>query len=193
MPKKLLFLNGSRNGKEGQSQRIIDLIKKDYQQDWTFDELTLLHEKDKSHWKLKISAAQAFIFITGTYWDSWGSPLQYFLEESTQWETSELWLGKPAAVIVTMHSVGGKEVLSRLQGVLNTLGLTLPPLTGFAYSLAGQLALASENEHLPDIWSLSDLSVVMKNLQISSRLNEQGRPLYVTWPVDKENFEKPWL
>jgi multimeric flavodoxin WrbA len=193
MTPQLLFINGSRHGTKGQSQFFIEHLKKQEAGAWSFEQLTLSEEKNKKNWEQKISKAQAFVFLTGTYWDSWGSPLQYFLEETTDWETSALWLGKPAAVLISMHSVGGKSVLSRLQGVLNTLGLSLPPLTGFAYSLAGHLAQQSDNLHLPDLWSMDDLKIVMHNLKIATNFFHDNNAKFKAWPVDKENFEAPWL
>ena len=85
--------------------------------------------------------ANGIVFVTGTYWDSWGSPLQKFLEDLTPWECSDVWLGKPAAVVVSMQEVGGKAVLSRLQGVLSSLGCIIPPCSGMVYSHVGQCAL----------------------------------------------------
>lgn len=73
-----------------------------------------------------LSRANGFLLGTGTHWDSWSSVLQTFLEDATPHEGTALWLGKPAAVVVSEHSTGGKGVLSRLQGVLVTLGCTLP-------------------------------------------------------------------
>jgi chromate reductase len=136
-----------------------------------------------------LEAARGFVFSTGTYWDSWGSPLQAFLERATRLEGSDAWLGKPAAVVVTMHSVGGKEVLSRLQGVLCTLGLELPPMTGFAHSLAAQLALqVPHGDHARDLWSLEDLEVVAHNLLEAAT----GTRRYHAWTVDRGDPMRRW-
>jgi multimeric flavodoxin WrbA len=134
-----------------------------------------------------LRASDGFVFATGTYWDSWGSPLQAFLERATGLEAGPAWLGKPAAVVVTMHSVGGKGVLSRLQGVLSTLGLLLPPMTGFAYSLAGHLAL----DHAPhaDFWHRDDLAVVAHNLLEAVRGGRDWR----AWPVDAGDPRRRWI
>ena len=67
-----------------------------------------------------LKMAEAVLFVTGTYWDSWGSPLQKFLEDHAYLETSPVLMGKPAGAIVLQHFCGGKAVLSRLQGVLST-------------------------------------------------------------------------
>lgn len=135
--------------------------------------------------------ADGFVFASGTYWDSWGSPLQRFFEQSTHLEVSDVWLGKPAAAVVTMHSVGGKGVLSRLQGVLSTLGLMIPPMTGIAYSLACHLALAGAamDPELADFWQLGDLEVVAHNLLQAARGQRAWRP----WLVDSRPAGRRWM
>jgi chromate reductase len=118
--------------------------------------LRLLHE------------SAGFVFATGTYWDSWGSPMQRFLERATRFEGGPVWLGKPAAVVVTMHSADGKGVLSRLQGVLCTLGCQIPPMSGMVYSLATHLAIrrADAEPSVPyaDFWQIDDFDTLCHNL-----------------------------
>ena len=133
-----------------------------------------------------LERARGFIFATGTYWDSWGSPLQRFFEESTSLEGGAVWLGKPAATLVTMHSVGGKGVLSRLQGVLSTLGVLIPPMSGLAYSQANHLALQSGGD--ADFWRVEDLEVVAHNLLAALKLREGWR----SWPVESD-FQSRWF
>jgi len=41
------------------------------------------------HLRERMLMAVAFVFATGTYWDSWGSPMQRFLEQSTDLEANE--------------------------------------------------------------------------------------------------------
>jgi hypothetical protein len=194
--RNLLIINGSRHQKIGQSYFLVQKILQEYHSTWDINVLNLKGNTNKKNWRENIDKADAYIFLTGTYWDSWGSPLQYFLEEATEWEGTNLWLGKSAAIIVTMHSVGGKAVLSRLQGVLNNFGLILPPMSGMVLSLAANLAIDGQSSecgsvHLPDLWSLKDLEVVMKNLQLSVSI--QGLIQYQSWETDKNHFEKPWL
>jgi chromate reductase len=150
-----------------------------------------------------LSRANGFLLGTGTHWDSWSSVLQTFLEAATPHEGTALWLGKPAAVVVSEHSVGGKGVLSRLQGVLVTLGCTLPPMSGLVLSRAARLAA----EHAPDpattsdFWCEADLRVVCHNLTEAARcaLPSPRRavhatlPRWRTWPVDRRNFSARWL
>ncbi len=140
-----------------------------------------------------LRAADAFVFATGTHWDSWSSPLQKFLEDATPAEATALWLGKPVAVLVTEHSTGGKGVLSRLQGVLVTLGCAIPPLSGLVLSQAAQAARASASAASPsaaDYWSPDDLAVVAHNLLAAAR---QPRADWRAWPVDRANYAHAWI
>ncbi|MEQ1722683.1 MAG: NAD(P)H-dependent oxidoreductase [Pseudobdellovibrio sp.] len=140
-----------------------------------------------------IHQASGFIFVSGTYWDSWGSPLQQYLEEMTHLEGTQAYLGKPAAVIILNHSVGGKSVLSRLQGVLVTLGCLIPPMSGMVYGLNTDLALKNssfaKSSHQDDFWSLDDLQLILQNLVLSLKIEIA----WTMWPVDRKNFKKRWL
>lgn len=139
----------------------------------------------------QLEQAEGFIFLTGTYWDSWGSPLQVFLENVTELEGSSAFLGKPAVVLVLNHSVGGKGVLSRLQGVLSTLGCMIPPMSGMVYSWVSDQLLSSniKSEAQKDLWSLDDLEDILENFQkaLQIKIKWQG------WPVDKKDYRKVWL
>jgi NAD(P)H-dependent FMN reductase len=137
-----------------------------------------------------LTRADGFLFGTGTHWDSWSSVLQHFLEAATPLEGTTTWLGKPAAVVVTEHSVGGKAVLSRLQGVLVTLGCSLPPMSGLVLSRAALLATAQDSAAARDFWSRADLCVVCHNLVTAARLRAQP---WKAWPVDRADFRARWL
>lgn len=137
-----------------------------------------------------LKRADGFLFGTGTHWDSWSSVLQRFLEATTPLEGTATWLGKPAAVVVTEHSVGGKAVLSRLQGVLVTLGCALPPMSGLVLSRAALLAAAQDPAAARDFWSRSDLGVVCHNLVTATRGRAQP---WKSWPVDRADFRGRWL
>jgi chromate reductase len=129
----------------------------------------------------QLARARALVFVTGTYWDGWSSHLQRFLEEATPTEASELWLGKPAAVWVTAHSVGGKGVLSRLQGVLGTFGCAIPPMTGLVVTRATELARAHDPAAARDFFGVADLEVSVHNLLEAAR----GTHRYRAWDVDR--------
>jgi len=146
-----------------------------------------------------LQRADGFLFGTGTHWDSWSSVLQKFLEDATATEATALWLGKPAAVVVSEHSTGGKGVLSRLQGVLVTLGCSIPPMSGLVISRAALLA----TQHAPDpattrdFWCEDDLRVVCHNLAEAARVPlpsaKPPLPRWRTWPVDRRDFAARWL
>ncbi|MBC7428972.1 MAG: NAD(P)H-dependent oxidoreductase [Bacteriovorax sp.] len=187
--KKILILNGSISGADGNTQHLIKLVQE------KIENCEVLHLKDLQEKKItigelknKLKKADGFIFTSGTYWDSWGSPMQHFLEVATEFEAGDMFMGKPAAVIITMHSVGGKGVLSRLQGVLNTLGILIPPMSGMVYSLAGHLALQTESSFAEDFWSLEDTNVIIHNLMASL-----GNKKYQSWPVDHKDPKRIWI
>ena len=137
----------------------------------------------------QLARARGFVVATGTHWDSWSSLLQKFLEDATVAEGTKTWLGKPAACVVTEHSVGGKGVLSRLQGVLVTLGCTLPPMSGLVLSRAAQIAAKHDLDAARDLWSKDDLRTVCHNLAEAITGTHRWR----TWPVDRRGFQDRWI
>lgn len=193
MKNKILIINGSPNAESGQSGIIANAIATQFDDKNDFEILTLALEQDMTTWETKLAWAEGFIFVSGCYWDSWGSPLQSFLEKTTQWEVSPLWLGKPAAVIITMHSVGGKGVLSRLQGVLNTLGVSIPPLCGLVYSLTSHLLMKEKNTHADDFWQLSEIKLMIANVNEQINCIKKQKPLWATWDVDRGDVTRAWL
>jgi chromate reductase len=136
-----------------------------------------------------LAAAEALVIGTGTHWDSWSSHLQRLLEEATPAEGTALWLGKPVACVVTEHSVGGKAVLSGLQGVLVTLGCLLPPMSGLVLSRAAQIAAGHDPGAARDFWCAEDLAVAAHNLLEAVNGTHRWR----TWPVDRTGFDQRWF
>ena len=195
MPTNCLLINGSSRGSHGNSARLIRIFKSLGTGVFEFRELNLIETGGIDQVLPLLEWAESFVFATGTYWDSWGWPLQRFLESATKTEGSPLWLGKPAAVLVTMHSVGGKGVLSRLQGVLNTMGASLPPMSGVVISAVGQQSLMSADPELAnDIWRVEDLKIVAANLHCAAVRNRMANaPKYQSWDVDRTGFENVWL
>ena len=109
-------------------------------------------------------------------------------------------MGKPAAVLVSAHSVGAKGVLSRLQGVLNTYGCMIPPMSGWLYTAATQLALDHPSpsprmaQLREDLWNLEDLNRVAFNFLAAVRLSASMPDLsWKAWPVDREDFRDRWV
>lgn len=136
-----------------------------------------------------LARASGFVFVTGTYWDGWSSHLQRFLEEATPSEATALWLGKPAAIWVTAHSVGGKGVLSRLAGVLSSLGCSIPPMSGLVVTLANELARAHEPAAARDLYGPADLEISAHNLLEAVR----GTHRYRAWDVERGDPSIRWL
>jgi hypothetical protein len=185
----ILILNGSIHGDTGNCGIIIQELRKRYWQ-ITWDLVNLSKTKYGPNLARKIKKTDALLCLTGTYWDSWGSPLQKFLEDATDLESRPEVLGKPIGVCVLMHSVGGKSVLSRLQGVFSSMGFLIPPMSGMVYSLSGQLALKSKKSvHAKDFWCLGDLEIIVENLVIAAQM----KTLWRSWPVDRKNFRKSWV
>ena len=191
----ILIINGSLGGANGNTNVLIEKACQYLGQNQINFEILHLEEylkKNQNDLLFKISWADGFIFTTGTYWDSWGSPMQIFLELITQYEASEAFLYKPASVMVSMHSVGGKAVLSRLQGVLNTIGISIPPMSGLVYALTTHLAMAENKEHSEfqeDFWSQDDIEIIIHNL-ITAVRHQQN---FKSWPVDRKDPKRRWL
>lgn len=195
--KKILIFNASPEGQKGNCARLIkENILPCLAESVKTEVVHLANLKNHgSNKKLLKSLHQAsgFIFVSGTYWDSWGSPLQKYLEEMTYLEGTAAYLGKPAAVVILNHSVGGKSVLSRLQGVLVTLGCLIPPLSGMVYGLNTDLFLKksgkTKSSHQDDFWSLDDLQIILENLVRSLKVEVE----WASWAVDRKNFKKLWI
>lgn len=137
----------------------------------------------------QIQAARALVFVTGTYWSSWSSPMQAFLERMTPSEGTRVWLGKPAAVLVSAHQVGAFGVLCRLQGVLSVLGCDVPPMTGVVITRVAERVRRSHPEEAADVWGLPDVSIALHNLVEALR----GTRAFRAWESDREHFRAVWL
>jgi chromate reductase, NAD(P)H dehydrogenase (quinone) len=197
MKKEILILNGSINGELGNTSvllnEVIDIITKENHP----CEATIVNlANTRFNYSLfdKIVNADAYIFGSGTYWDSWGSPLQSFLEWLTPLEGNSDILGKPAGVVITGHSVGAKSILSRLQGVLSTFGLTIPPMTGMVYTLASQESRkALEGLDFKDeMWSRDDLYIIVNNLLEYEKIRSNCN--FLSWTNNGSEFcDKVWI
>jgi multimeric flavodoxin WrbA len=190
---RLLILNASLNGDTGNTAAFLAEARAHLEPVADVTAVTLAstdHASTSDFTALLpvLAAADGFLIGTGTHWDSWSSVLQTFLEDATPAEGTSLWLGKPAAVVVSEHSVGGKGVLSRLQGVLVTLGCTLPPMSGLVLSRAALIAVDHDAKAARDFWCRDDLAVVCHNLVEAAA----GTHRWQTWPVDREDFTARW-
>lgn len=188
-PKKILILNGSPSGDKGNCAVFIKYLQKTVGKNATAEVVHLAKNGYSASLKKKVLEASALVFVTGTYWDSWGSPLQALLEQMTELEAGPELMGKPCAVFVLMHSVGGKSVLSRLQGVLSTMGLLIPPMSGMVYSLVSDIALKGRSSHAQDFWHKDDAQLIIENLLKACDLNVS----WTVWPVDKKDPRRKWF
>lgn len=176
----VLLINGSLRGARGNSQRVIALLQSYCRIEGVDGPCLNLSSFAGSIAELgaTLLRANAFIVVSGCAWGSPGSVLQRFLEVATRWELRDQFLGKPAAVVTTMHSVGGLEAARLVASTLQLLGCLLPPLGTVALSHVGQMALTSGSE--ADIWRPEDLQVMTRNLLRAAGALQIP---WQTWPV----------
>ena len=147
---KIMILDGSIGGASGNTAKVIELFRDAFCDesiltlaksifDMCGTSITTHVHRAKSLplWPTDFYLPQAPTGIPGA------ARSRNFFETITNLEGDVCFFGKPAAAIVTMHSVGGKEVLSRLQGVLNTHSdFSIPPMSAMTYSYTNQTALS---------------------------------------------------
>lgn len=192
---KLLIINAALNGNHGntfQCFKKIEPLLNDHCELQILELKNLNHLDSKDYQEViaqKIKASDALYFMTGTYWDSWSSYLQRFLEESTFLEATATLFAKPAGVFTTMHSVSGKEVMSRLQGVLSSQGYLIPPHSSLTISLASELARKTESSFQDDFWSTDEILHTIKNV-----LSYACQPTKASaWSVDHKDPKRLWI
>ena len=186
---RILIINGSSGGDTGNTAVLLERAVRRLRRRAAVSVLALAPGASYADIRPALVQADGLLIGTGTYWDSWSHHLQRLLEEATPDEGTAAWLGKPAAVFVTMHAVGGKGVLSRLQGVLNTLGCMIPPMSGLVYSLVNQAAIGAQAKGADDLWCIEDVDTICANLLAA--LTPGAR--YRAWPTDRVSFRDPWL
>jgi chromate reductase len=176
---RILLLNGALGGRTGNPAHVLERLAGLFAP----ADVRIHHLAEDPAAIPLVAEADAVVLATGTYWDSWGSPLQRFLEEATPTEGTAVWLGKPVAVLVTEHAVGGKGVLSRLKGVMSTFGALVPPMSGLV------LSRMAHESGFADAWCMADLEVIAHNLLEAVRGGRSWR----TWPVDRTDPHTRWL
>lgn len=184
--KNILIINGSLRGTAGNSFAVSkhaeQLLVNELQQQVTLLTLTDPQPSINDMYKLLFNS-DAFLVVTGVYWNNWSSPLQRFVEITTAFENTPAFFGKPVASAVTMDSVGGIEVAARLQAVFGGLGCWSPPCSTVVLSRTGQEAMAasagSEDDPNEDVWRLNDLQIVLKNLVTAAAIPKNN---WLAWP-----------
>lgn len=185
----VLIVNAGLGGTRGNSQVVAEHCSQLLRALGIPHENVVLKDAALGSAALAIERAERLVFISGTYWGGFASPLQQLLEQLTATEASALWLGKPAAVLVTAHQVGAQSVLFRLQGVLVTLGCLVPPLSGVVISKVGEALRSRAPELCADVWGLEDVATALHNLLAAPFTPKAFR----AWPVDREHYAERWL
>lgn len=186
----VLIVNGSLGGNTGNTAELLALVEDSLARWANVASLELCREPTLDRILMESDRADAFVFGTGTYWDSWGSPLQRFFEMTAHTEGSPYWRGKPVALAVTAHAVGGKSVLSRLMGVLSSFGMLIPPFSALSYSWVNDVALPHAPEQLrSELWTLDDIEVICHNLR---QATDGGRE-WKCWPTGSGGGTQKWL
>jgi multimeric flavodoxin WrbA len=185
-----LIINGSLGGSTGNTAELLAIAEERFAPHASVSYLELCREPNMDRIVEAASSADGFLFGTGTYWDSWGSPLQRFLEMTAHTEGADLWLGKPAGAIVTAHAVGAKSVLSRLLGVMNVFGMLIPPFAGMTYTWSNEVALEHACDHLRnELWKPRDVEVVAHNVLEAMR----GTRDWISWSTNEGRHGEKWL
>jgi NAD(P)H-dependent FMN reductase len=181
MTSRLLLLNGSLRGSDGNSARLLQRAARALPANWRADSLCLADYRGTVEALAdRLSNADAFLIGSGVYWGSWGSPMQRFLEVISSYELSDCFLGKPAGALISADSVGGLDVAQRLLGAFSLLGCLLPPLASVVLSRAACSATALDPDANEDVWQFDDVNVVVHNLVLARAFAETA---WATWPV----------
>ncbi len=173
----VIVINGSSSGAEGNTELILKKISNDLNCEHVY-----LKENSYAELRAKIRKAKGIILGTGNYWSNHSHFLQKFLEDATGDELSDVFLGKPIALIVTSQSTGGMSVVSNLMTTFNLLGCVIPPLSCIVYS---QSIHGSENK---EFWKIEDYKVMLHNFLQYVNDKKQLR----IWDVGK-NYNNKWI
>lgn len=183
-----LVINAGLGGHAGNSQLIAARATQELARRGEPHEILVLEQASPEALLAALERAQRLVFVTGTYWGGFSSRLQQAFEQLTPSEGSALWLGKPAAVLVSAHQVGAQSVLWRLQGLLATLGCLIPPMSGVVITKVGEQLRRRAPELCLDVWGLEDVATAVHNL-LAVPVAEQ----YRAWPVDAEHYAQRWI
>jgi NAD(P)H-dependent FMN reductase len=188
---RLVVLDGSLRPTAGNTAQALSLCASAFGPEVSVDRIALAEYGGSiAEMATRLRAADGLLVGTGTYWGSWGSPLQQFLELMTPYEATEVFLGKPASVVVTMDSTGGSEVAGRLAATLVSLGCATPPFGWMTLSRVGVALGQHAADAVRDVWSPADLAVLAQNLVLAARA---PRPGFRPWNVERSApSDAPW-
>ena len=187
MDSKILIINTSIRGQEGNSYQIA-LIAKNYIEKHKISDVEIY---DLTNPKATINEvynliekSDAFLIISGTYWNNIGSTLQRFIEVCTPFENSDAFFGKPISTIISMDSVGGIEVANKIISAFSGFGCWTPPCSTVVISRLGKEAVQQtkdyEDDPNEDVWRLDDIEILIDNLIVASKIDKKN---WKVWPV----------
>lgn len=187
-----MLLNGSLRGADGNCGSLARMVSNFATLD--IDTLTLAGPMPSvAEVKTSLESADGFLVLTGVYWNSWGSPLQRFLEVATAFENGPAFFGKPVACAVTMDSVGGSDIAARIHASFSGLGCWSPPCSTLVLSRVAAFAVSQTageaGDPNDDVWRTSDLEIVVRNLEAAVEL----RGDWVGWEkLSLKTVDGPW-
>lgn len=193
--KKLLIINGSLRGMQGNSGALA--LKA---QEWCRllnTDCTILNLAGPlpsiQQVADMVEAHSAFLVISGVYWSNFGSPLQRFIEVMTAYENTPVFFGKPVACALSVDSVGGSDVAARIHSIFSGLGCWSPPCSTLIVSRTGQEAIdastGKSSDVNEDVWRPDDLEIVMANLVAAMSVAIPWQQ----WPIGRLDLsDGPW-
>ena len=186
MTLRVAVVDGSLRPGEGNTARALAVVTRALSKDVTVDPLGLAtYAGTVEELAARLRAANALLFGSGTYWNSWGSPLQRFLEVMTPYEATDVFAGKPASVVVTMDSTGGGEIAARLSATLVCLGCFAPPFSWMTLSRVGTALAKRDPGATRDVWGTDDLAVLAANLEEATRKQTSSRGSFRAWTIER--------
>jgi len=197
MMSKILIINASIRGQEGNSYQIAlkakSYIEKSNLSDVEIYDIANPKSTIDEVYEL-IKKSDAFLIVSGTYWNNIGSGLQRFIEVCTPFENSDAFFGKPLSTIISMDSVGGIEVANKITSVFSGLGCWTPPCSTVVLSRIGQeaamLTKDFEDDTNKDVWRLDDIEILIDNLSIACKIDNKN---WKAWDIDRLASEnKKW-
>ena len=188
--KSVLIVNGGLGGRLGNTAELLAIAEDRLTPHASVSHLELCREPPLDRILAACESADALLFGTGTYWQSWGSPLQRFFEITAHTEGGPIWRGKPAGAVVTAHATGASGVLSRLLAVLNAYGMLIPPFGGMAYTWVADVAAPVAPQHLAqEIGTPDDIGVVCHNLVAAL----EGSRDWACWQTVEGRATEKWM
>jgi hypothetical protein len=186
MTPRLAIVDGSLRPGDGNTARALERVVRSLGSRATVDRIALgTFRGTVPELSSRLRAAQGFLVGSGTYWNSWGSPLQRFFEVMTPYEATDVFAFKPASVVVTMDATGGAEVAARLSATLACFGCQVPPFGWMALSRVAAELEARSPEATRDVWGPGDLDVLGANLLAAmNHAAHAPSAAFRAWPVE---------